>query len=251
MGRSVTSGSAVLLEDVPQQDAYAYPLAAPYRGDGFPDDVIWLDPQAGQLIFWRWTGGVFDTVASNAISLDVGGLPSGELIPVIGDFNGDGLADIMWHGVSALPFHGNIKDVLWPFDSTAGDLSFGVVPKAVGSGYRPFAGDFDGDGRDDVFWHRQWGMTSEGPSEAATGPSFLWYFGEEGGHEAKAYVLDADRSPYVGDFNADGCHDIGWFDATEDVLYVWRCLPGERDFDCEEAMATPPSSAPVGVHWGF
>jgi len=251
MGMSVTDGSVVLLEEVPQQEAYAYPLAAPYRGNGFPDDVIWLDPQAGQLIFWRWTEGLFESVSVHSSGIDEGGLPAGELTPTVGDFNGDGRSDIMWHGVSALPDRIDIVDALWISVSTEEDLAFDVLPKAVGTGYRPFVGDFDGDGRDDVFWHRQWGMTSEGPSEAVTGPSFLWYFDEEGGHEAKAYVLGADRSPYVGDFDADGCHDIGWFDATEAVLYVWRCLPRARDFDCEEAMATPPSSAPVGVHWGF
>lgn len=213
--------------------------------------MIWLDPHARQLIFWRWTAGLFEAASVSSISLGTGGLPNGELIPVIGDFSGDGRADIMWHGVSALPDHEDITDALWLFESTADDLAFSVVPKAVGTGYRPFVGDFDGDGRDDVFWHRQWGMTSTGPSETSTGPSFLWYFNEDGGHEAEAYVLAADRSPYVGDFDADGCHDIGWFDATEDALYVWRCLPGARDFDCEEAMVTPPSSAPVGVHWGF
>lgn len=250
-GLGVANGSVVLFEDVPQQDAYAYPLAAPYRGTGFPDDVIWLDPKARKLTFWRWTAGLFETVFARSAAFGEGGLPAGELTPAIGDFNGDGRADIMWHGVSALPRHIDITDALWLSVSAEEELAFEVFPKAVGTGYRPFVGDFDGDGRDDVFWHRQWGMTSAGPSESTTGPSFVWYFEGDGSHEARAYVLAADRSPYVGDFDADGCHDIGWFDATEDALYVWRCLPGARDFDCEDAMATPPSSAPVGVHWGF
>lgn len=251
MGLGVVDGSVVLLEDVPQQDAYAYPLAAPYRGDGFPDDVIWLDPHARQLITWRWTTGTLDGLSISVSPQSALSLPSGELTPVVGDFNGDGRADVMWHGVANLPGLENTTDVLWLSESVETLLSFIVVDKAVGTGYRPFVGDFDGDGRDDVFWQRQWGMTSTGPSESETGPSFVWYFDEAGGHEAKAYVLGADRSPYVGDFDADGCHDIGWFDATDDALYVWRCLPGARDFDCEETMTTPPSSAPVGVHWGF
>jgi hypothetical protein len=103
----------------------------------------------------------------------------------------------------------------------------------------------------DVPQQRSWGMTSEGPSAFSTGPSFVWYFDETGGHEAKAFVLDADYSPYVGDFDADGCHDIGWFDAVDDTLSVWRCLPGARDFDCGAAASTPPNHAPVGAHWGF
>jgi hypothetical protein len=112
-------------------------------------------------------------------------------------------------------------------------------------------GDFDGDGIDDIFWQRSWGLTSNGPSAWSTGPSFVWYFDDTGGHEAKAFVLDADYSPYVGDFDADGCHDIAWFDAVGDTLHVWRCLPDSRDFDCGAPAPTPPDSAPVGMHWGF
>lgn len=251
VGLVVENGAVSLVEDVPQQDAYAYPLAAPYRGSGFPDDVIWLDPMARQVITWRWTAGLFGPVSVNSVPFADVQLPTGELNPVIGDFDGNGQADIMWHGVSAPPNHADTTDVVWRFASTSEDLAFDLVPKAVGAGYRPFVGDFDGDGHDDVFWHRQWGMTATGPSGTETGPSFLWYFDALAGHEAKAYALEADRSPYVGDFDGDGCHDIAWFDAPADSLHVWRCLPGERDFACEEAMATPPSSAPVGVHWGF
>ncbi|MCX4242528.1 hypothetical protein [Paraliomyxa miuraensis] len=72
-----------------------------------------------------------------------------------------------------------------------------------------------------------------------------------GRHQTETFVLEGDYSPYVGDFDADGCHDIAWFDAVEDELHVWRCLPGERDFDCGDTAQTPPNAAPVGMHWGF
>jgi hypothetical protein len=75
--------------------------------------------------------------------------------------------------------------------------------------------------------------------------------GQLGGHEAKAFALAGDHSPYVGDFDADGCHDIAWFDAVGDELHVWRCLPSMRDFDCGATLPTPPDAAPVGMHWGF
>lgn len=94
-------------------------------------------------------------------------------------------------------------------------------------------------------------MTSEGPSVGTTGPSFIWYFDDSGGHEARAFAVGGDRSPYVGDFDADGCHDIAWLDAVDDTLHVWRCLPAMRDFDCGAEMPTPPNAAPVGMHWGF
>jgi hypothetical protein len=249
----VASGGAIVVAtDVPQQSAFAYPLAAPYRGAGFPDDIVWLEPQPGRVITWRFGPGTFELAQATGRPQAELGLVPGEHIPAIGDFNGDGRADIMWHGVSNLPAGFlDIEDVLWLSTSTRSQLAFATVPKSVGYSFRPFVGDFDGDGIDDIFWHRSWGLTSDGPTEGATGPSFVWYFDATGGHEAKPFALDGDHSPYVGDFDADGCHDVAWFDAVGDTLHVWRCLPGVRDFDCGTATPTPPNHAPVGMHWGF
>ena len=247
---STSSDKVSIVTEVPQQLAYAYPLAAPYRGVGHPDDIVWFEPQPGRVISWRLGGGMLELVEEAMVPQGDLGLVPGEHIPAIGDFNGDGRADIMWQGVSNLPAGFlDIEDVLWLSTSTANQLAFATIPKQVGYSFRPFVGDFDGDGIDDIFWHRSWGLTSDGPSEATTGPSYVWYHDSTGAHEAKPF--DGDYSPYVGDFDADGCHDVAWFDAVGDTLHVWRCLPGARDFDCGVAVSTPPDHAPVGMHWGF
>jgi len=247
-----SSGEISTVSNVAQQSAFAYPLAAPYRGAGFPDDIVWFEPHERRVTTWLLGEGLLTLEHATRVGQGDLGLVHGEHIPAIGDFNGDGRADIMWHGVSNLPAdQRDIEDVLWLSRSTATQLSFALIEKSVGYSYRPFVGDFDADGIDDIFWQRSWGLTSRGPSAWSTGPSFVWYFDDTGGHEAKAFALDADYSPYVGDFDADGCHDIAWFDAVGDMLHVWRCLPGSRDFDCDVSAPTPPAAAPVGMHWGF
>jgi hypothetical protein len=247
-----SSGEPSTVTDVAQQSTFAYPLAAPYRGSGFPDDIVWLEPHERRVTTWRLGEGLLEVAQATRVGQGELGLVRGEHIPAIGDFNGDGRADIMWQGVSNLPAGlQDIVDVLWLSQSTATQLSFAVVSKRVGYSYRPFVGDFDADGIDDIFWQRSWGLTSDGPSAWSTGPSYVWYFDDTGGHETKVFALDADYSPYVGDFDADGCHDIAWFDAVGDTLNVWRCLPSIRDFDCGVPAPTPPDAAPVGMHWGF
>jgi len=127
----------------------------------------------------------------------------------------------MWHGVwNRAAGYDELEDVLWLSQSGPDALVFMKVDKSVGRTFRPFVGDFDGDGIDDIYWHRSWGMTSEGASAFGTDPSYIWYFDDMGGHQAEAFVLEGDWSPYVGDFDADGCHDIAWFDAVGDALHV-------------------------------
>lgn len=249
----VAEGDEVaIVTEVAQQPGFAYPLAAPYRGTAHPDDVVWFEPQAALVTTWRLGSGIMELAEVARRSQAELGLVPGEHIPAVGDFDGDGRADIMWQGVSNLPAgFQDIEDVLWLSRSTPTELAFALVPKAVGWSYRPFVGDFDGDGIDDIFWQRGWGLTSAGAVEWSTEPSFLWYFDEMGGHEAKAFALEGDYSPYVGDFDADGCHDVAWFDSVGDELHVWRCMPGMRDFDCGATLPTPPDAAPVGMHWGF
>ncbi len=248
----VDNGNVVVTTDVPQSRDFAYPLAAPFRGPGELDDILWFDPQNLRITGWVMGPGIVNRIGTQVLDLPDFGLGVGDYTPAVGDFNGDGKADVMLHGVSHAPSsHDDIVDLLMLSQSTVSTLIFDAVPKAIGRGYRPFVGDFDGDGIDDIFWHRSWNMTSKGPSPDTTGPNFIWYFDAAGGHEARAMVTEGDYTPYVGDFDGDGCHDIAWFDSPNDVIHLWTCMPAVRDFNCGGEWTTPADMAPVGVHWGF
>ncbi len=237
--------------DVPQQDAYAYPLAAPFRGTGHPDDLLWWDPLEREIVVWRVDGGL-EQVTVKTHAQEGLGLPQGELIPAVGDFNGDGRADVLWYGVHGRPNADEIADALWLSISTATEVAFETFDRTAGDGFRPVVGDFDGDGIDDVLWQRSAYHTSDGPSGSMTGPSYIWYFAAGGGHAAEAFWVPAgDPVPYVGDFDDDGCHDILWVDVARGNARLWRRRPGARDFDCSTSLDVPTGAAPVGVHWGF
>jgi hypothetical protein len=66
--------------------------------------------------------------------------------------------------------------------------------------YRPLLGDFNGDGRGDIFWY--------GPGSA---PDVFWYGHADGGFAGRAVTVNGTYQPLPGDFNGDRSRDILWY----------------------------------------
>jgi hypothetical protein len=80
----------------------------------------------------------------------------------------------------------------------------------VSGTYEPFTGDFDGDGRADVFWY--------GPG---TAPDSIW-FGEAGGSFSPlAMPVSGTYEPFTGDFDGDGRADIFWYGPGTAPDSIW------------------------------
>jgi GH43 family beta-xylosidase len=185
-------------------------------GDG-KQDIVWRAASGaakGALFLWLMDG----TNIKGATYLDP--IASDWVIQRIGDFTGDGKADILWRNMSpGLPDSGNL--FLWVMDG----------PKVVGgTGYSnsqadfdwkvEAIGDLDGDGKQDIVWRAVNG--------AAKGAMFLWLM--DGKTIKGATYLDPISTDWqvmgTGDFNGDGKSDILWRNlnpAAPDAgyLYVW------------------------------
>lgn len=130
-----------------------------------------------------------------------------------GDFNGDGRDDLMWRHTS-----GEITEWLSTADGGFFNNASRVAKTVDLSWHVIGAGDFNGDGRDDLIWRHDSGQLTE------------WLGQADGSFFDNFSVLHAqvDRSwkiVDIGDYNGDGISDLFWRHASGEVT-EWL---GRRD----------------------
>jgi len=206
------------------------PAAARFRFASAQIDVVgW---QSVPLDAGRWTLAKVDYDQAQVIREEQFGNP--EAVPVVGDFNGDGVSEIglFLHGQWFIDVNGNGRwdaEDLWAQLGSVGD--------------RPVTGDWDGDGKDDIgvfgpAWPRDpWAVTREpGLPDAANFPTHpagtmknmppTDEDATSGGRVLKRSVAGTPRvdridhvfhygtpgdAPVTGDWNGDGVRQIGVF----------------------------------------
>jgi hypothetical protein len=216
---------------------YAVPLAGRFRGfGGGRNDIVWYDPHNNEVSTWLWNQPNFGFNANGPSDADSLGLDAGvEYTPIVGDFNADAMTDIFWYSA------GSGADVMWWSQSNPDSIHFAAAAAQVTHDYRPFVGDFDANGADDILWFAA-------HAEAVQVTSKIWYFSEDETYTSRILSTQQDYSPYVADFDDDGCSDILWYKPDDPNLEspLWRCLPNERDFACDPPLTTPAGAYPVG-----
>ncbi len=196
--------------------------AGDFNGDGIMD-LLWWDPATGQLSIWYMSHGAVQSVGSPGAGLDI----SQWLLINTGDFNNDGICDLLWWN----PESGVAQ--AWYMSASASASDGGMAIQATsdtgditGNVTLSYAGDLNGDGRTDLVWR-----------DYATGQVTVWLMGSDGkptlnGPPTLADGVDDDGRPGATDslewalrglfdMNADGKADVVWQNASDGRVVVW------------------------------
>jgi hypothetical protein len=174
-----------------------------FNGD-LQEDILWRHTN-GQVSIWFMVSAGTIRFVTYPGGTDPDGLWS---IQGVGDFNGNGRADILWRDTSgylAIWFDGNYLDTAAP--------SYGDVPAPVDLSWQVNGvGDFDGDRHADILWRHTDGQVA------------IWYM-SGGRRVGEGYPGGRDPSGIfsiqgTGDFDGDGRSDILWRDTTGN-LAIW------------------------------
>lgn len=101
-----------------------------------------------------------------------------------------------------------------------GSTGYGSPPYYVFTGYAPYNGDFNGDGRADVFWDK------EDAGGKSVGARVLWFINGDSSYTIASGLPPPDSSyvgfsPYLSDFDADGRSDLFWLNANTNATILW------------------------------
>jgi uncharacterized delta-60 repeat protein len=173
-------------------------------------DLLWRNSVTGENQVWTLGG------TTNVAFLNIDTVASVWSIQATGDFNGDGKKDLVWRNSStgtALTWflNGTVYNGENNFPNTVADQNWQIVS----------AGDFNKDGKDDLFWRN-----------SISGQNLIWFMNgtaKIGEREINDVAVGERRVPgndwkikATADFNKDGNLDILWRNGITGQNVVWN-----------------------------
>ena len=189
-----------------------------FNGDG-RSDALWRH-SSGELTNWLATGNGGFADNSLAITRMV---PSDWRIAETGDFNGDGRDDILWRHTN-----GAVTDWLATASGGFADNDSAIFALIPNEWTIAGTGDFNGDGRDDIFWRHDNGTVTNWLGTGNGG-----FVGNDGA--IFRAVPTSWNVAATADFNGDGRDDILWRD-TNGAVTDWLATAGGGFADNDNAI---------------
>ncbi|TAL35972.1 MAG: hypothetical protein EPN93_09235 [Spirochaetes bacterium] len=227
-------------------------------------DLLWYNTATGQNV-WFINQGISGstlvfTVVDDLVSRNIVHKNGGAVIQ--GDWNGDGLTDIMW-------FNRGSGSNYWYLNKWNGtSLVFAQINpldpisrEAINDDGVLYAGDWNGDGLTDVMWIQNWSgknrwYINRGLAPASNGISF-----DSSPNPISGGIID-DGGFYIVDWNGDGLTDAVWYGKVNHTYYTrWFVNKGMHSsgisFDFYSGpnggavIPDPAIDDPVGAHFFF
>lgn len=206
------------------------PFTGDFNCDGF-GDTFWYRPGTGLDFVWFWFGrydGDHDQVYLE--------INTSDYTPFTGDFDGDTCSDVYWYRA------GSGSDWIWwgKDNVDVQDQEWTSTYSPVSGTFSPVTGDFNGDGRDDLFWYRP----GSGSDPIWWGQASRSAFGS--GNQTTENV-NGTYDVTTGDIDDDDNDDLVFEHDTSSTDFVWW---GTTPANFGNSQNTYTFPASVTVHAG-
>src|SRR5207249_1174358 len=187
----------------PTVSARTAKVRADFDGDG-KSDILWRNSSTGENYLYPMDG---TTILPTEGYIRTGRIEDWQ-VAGIGDFDGDGKADILWRNSC------NGQNYLYPMNGTVIEAE-GAYRSIVAQAWQVAGiGDFDGDGKADIVWRN-----------SSSGQNYLYPMDGTTIKPTEGYLRTVADLAWqivaVGDYDGDGKSDLLWRNSSTGENYLY------------------------------